>query len=110
MGECISKKRSEHHLNLVCSQDMRTYKDESDYFYDDPYSFIENRFSSTNSWPSHIALFECLLNVSGPSQSNNVSLLLEKHGYTIQHSWWNSLFHLDHRRRGRVLLLEKQHK
>lgn len=91
-------------------QDLSTYKDESDYFYDDPYTFIENRFSSTQSWPSHIALFECLLNISGPGRHRNISSLLVKQGYIVQYSWRNSLFHLDHRRRGRILLLEKQHK
>lgn len=88
-----------------CSQVISTYKDESDYFYDNPYEFMEQRFSS--GWPSHIALFEALLSASGPG-SNKVSSLLQDHNYIVQQSFWNSLFHLDHRRRGRILLLTNQ--
>lgn len=99
-----------HVIDIDCRQNIKTYEDESDLFYKDPYAFIKDRLrhpgSSTWTLPSHIAVFECLLDEPGPGPSN-VSSLLSYHGYTVQHSWWNSLFHLDRRRRGRVLLLAK---
>jgi phosphatidylinositol glycan class B len=97
-----------HNLMSFHSQDMKTYKDESDIFYDDPYEYLLGRFSSKESWPSHLALFEALLPVKGEANIT-VSSLLERQGYKVQHRFWNSLFHLDSRRRGRVILMKRSH-
>ena len=92
-------------------QDIQTYKDESDYFYDDPYDFLVKRFDSphpTHAWPSHLALFEALLPVQGAAaDSPTVASLLADRGYRVERRYWNSLYHLDSRRRGQVLLMER---
>jgi phosphatidylinositol glycan class B len=98
-------------------QDIRTYKDESDYFYEDPVRFLLHRYTSPPSslsseeddkeaWPSHLALFEALLSVEGNNRQS-IASLLDSLGYQVHSSFWNSLFHLDHRRRGRVILMNK---
>jgi phosphatidylinositol glycan class B len=93
------------HFPTRYSQDIKTYKDESDYFYDDPYEFLLHRFSY-QAWPSHVSLFTALLEVQG-KENKTVGSLLESQGYSIQSEYWNSLFHLDHRRRGNVLLMKR---
>lgn len=90
--------------------DRLTYRDESDDFYDDPYGFLVDRLgSSARPWPSHLALFEALLAQNSKTGNGTVASVLEEHGYTIQKRFWNSLVHLDRRRRGQILLLQRQH-
>ncbi|PWN37652.1 uncharacterized protein FA14DRAFT_117210 [Meira miltonrushii] len=85
--------------------EMKTYKDESDYFYDDPIKFLRKRIGTqTRPWPSHLVMFEALLQ---PKDGGGVAQLLSDQGYTQKRSFWNSVFHPDHRRRGRVIVMEK---
>lgn len=81
--------------------------DESDYFYQDPYRYIQDLLASTKK-PSHLALFEALLDQQSKQKyPETVADLLSLNGYSIKRSYWNSAFHLDHRRRGRVLLMQQ---
>lgn len=108
-------------------QNLDIYHDESDNFYADPYDFL---LHLDRPWPSHLALFGSLLHETSqkdkivehqsvvsssslPSNETNVADLpsiydlLARHGYTVLSSYWNSLVHLDRRRRGRVILMRK---
>ncbi|KAI9296700.1 hypothetical protein K502DRAFT_313951 [Neoconidiobolus thromboides FSU 785] len=94
------------------------HEDISDVFYQDPYKFIINNFQDeidliqtksypkTNStqeftyfWPSHLVLFEALL-IENPK----VKELILKKDYHLCYSTFNSLWHDDHRRNGKVIL------
>lgn len=89
---------------LDANIDMKTYKDESDDFYDDPINFLRQRLGmETRPWPSHLVLFEALLH---QKDDINVAQLLSDRGYTQKRTFWNSVFHPDHRRRGRVIVME----
>jgi GPI mannosyltransferase 3 len=97
---------------LDANINMKTYKDESDDFYDDPINFLRQRLGTeTKPWPSHLVLFQALLHqTSHKGTSNdeiNVAELLQEQGYTQKRTFWNSVFHPDHRRRGRVIVMER---
>lgn len=92
--------------------DRKTYRDESDDFYDDPISFLQNRIGNEERpWPSHLVLFEALLGQKSSSVTQepelSVANVLEDRGYKPKRSFWNSLFHPDHRRRGQVIVMER---
>lgn len=82
---------------------QKNYRDESDDFYDDPAHFLRTRLGSTERpWPSHLVAFQTLL-----TDNRDVDNLLKQRGYVVQKTFWNSLYHLDARRRGSVILFER---
>lgn len=113
-----------HHQYTVYDrgQNVSNYRDQSDFFYDDPLSYLHTRFPPSvdpsfppspspasyllvknydlgwkHTWPSHIVLFEALL--------PQVKEVLEDRGYRQEKRIWNSHWHEDERRRGDVIIL-----
>ncbi|KIJ35747.1 glycosyltransferase family 22 protein [Sphaerobolus stellatus SS14] len=101
-------------------ENLSTYKDQSDVFYDSPLRYLKTRFPKSvdpqflpspfpssipgatdtgrdweHTWPSHLILFGALLEIDG------VRPLLEDLGYTEDWHGWNG-WEQDHRRRGGV--------
>lgn len=111
---------------LYRGQNATIYKDQTTVFYDDPVKYLQNRFpaevdprfppsplpvairyNSTDwkhTWPSHIVVFEDLLNTA--SSTGSILGVLQKHQYHQVHSFWNSHFQDDDRRRGRIVVFE----
>ncbi|KAL8283183.1 hypothetical protein RQP46_005961 [Phenoliferia psychrophenolica] len=115
---------------LMPGQNASTYRDQSDYFYDDPTHYLATRFPSSvdisfpsspfvlppsphdskpdatdlgwrHEWPSHIVAFDALL----VSDQGAVAGLLEAKGYREWERLWNSHWHEDDRRRGDIVIL-----
>lgn len=85
----------------LAGQDLVTYEDESDVFYKDPSAFLvadDQRIQAT----SHLVVFESLLD------DDRVHRQLSEQGFVVHKTFWNSLWHPDSRRRGRVLLLQRK--
>lgn len=91
------------------SSKVEKYMDESDYFYDDPKSYlvkhfppplIKDLYSTGNQynyfWPSHLVFFEDL--------EPFISDYLKDSAYTECARFFNSYFHWDERRRGDVIV------
>ncbi|PWN25469.1 hypothetical protein BDZ90DRAFT_233922 [Jaminaea rosea] len=57
-------------------------------------------------WPSHIALFDALL--QHPKYGREVQILLARKGYVERTRLWNSLVHDDERRRGYIVVLRHE--
>ncbi|KAG0280015.1 glycosylphosphatidylinositol anchor biosynthesis [Linnemannia gamsii] len=84
--------------------DPKTYKDESDIFYEDPVAFMHNLFkerSPTTRTPkeSHLVFFEDLI-----TTAPDMRVWLDSQGYHECARFFNSHFHDDSRRRGDVLV------
>ncbi|KAK4702126.1 GPI mannosyltransferase 3, partial [Phenoliferia sp. Uapishka_3] len=111
----------------VLGQNASTYRDQSDYFYEDPIQYLLTRFPpavdpafppspftipsfSDNSmdlgwrheWPSHVVVFQDLLTSFG----GVVAGLLKQRGYVEYKRMWNSHFQDDARRTGDVVVLK----
>ncbi|KAK3813734.1 MAG: Alg9-like mannosyltransferase family-domain-containing protein [Linnemannia gamsii] len=92
---------------ITCSpplgeSDPATYKDESDFFYENPVAFMDNRFkdrSPTEPKESHLVLFEDLIRTTP-----DMLVWLNSQGYHECTRFFNSHFHDDSRRRGDVLV------
>jgi phosphatidylinositol glycan class B len=90
--------------------DPTTYTDESTHFYASPSTFLSNHLSDKVSivdtamthkpkwWPSHVVLFEALLDHEG------VATLLTQRHYVECARFFNSHFHDDARRHGDILV------
>ncbi|KAF8976150.1 glycosylphosphatidylinositol anchor biosynthesis, partial [Entomortierella lignicola] len=80
-----------------------TYKDESDIFYEDPVSFMNERteglINHNRHKDTHLVFFEDLIR-----SWSEMSPWLEKQGYHECTRFFNSHFHDDSRRRGDVLV------
>lgn len=107
-------------------QNAKTYKDQSDFFYDDPLTYLVDRFPSSvnesfppsplplhppsknapldlgwsHEWPSHLVLFDALLTHPG------IRDLLPHRGYQEVWRQWNSHVQDDARRAGDVIVLQ----
>ncbi|KAM0750250.1 hypothetical protein T439DRAFT_302200 [Meredithblackwellia eburnea MCA 4105] len=113
----------------VLGQNPKTYKDQSDFFYDSPSQYLNTRFPSsvdlsfpasplnrnlrlqssndlgwTHSWPSHIVLYSTLLRVEKEEEGLKVEEILRSQGYGLWRKVWNSHWHEDGRRRGDLLI------
>lgn len=85
----------------LAGQKLATYEDESDVFYRDPFAFLvadDQRIQAT----SHLVVFESLLH------DPRVHRHLSEQGFVVHKAFWNSLWHPDSRRRGKVLLLQRR--
>lgn len=89
---------------------LEGYKDESDYFYEDPLLFLQNNFPKRltlkrdcpgfrHCWPEYIVMFEILWN------DNEVQSFLNN-SYEVLEARDNTLVHWDDRREGQMLLLK----
>ena len=101
-------------------QDLASYKDQSDFFYDDPLKYISNRFEPSvrvvktsphdldwaHTWPSRLVFFEALL-ASGRANMT-VGKYLAARGYVEIWRSFNAHFHEDPRRRGDVLVWKRK--
>ncbi|GAA97117.1 glycosyltransferase family 22 protein [Mixia osmundae IAM 14324] len=114
----------------LSGQDQRSYKDQSDFFYEDPITYLKRRFPYPpndefppsllpdvrslqakfktsgdlgwrHEWPTHFVLFESLLN----STANLAWQFQHKH-YVPVKRFFNSHVHEDPRRRGDILVLQ----
>lgn len=114
-------------------QDKTTYRDQSDFFYDSPTDYLTTRFPASvdssfppspftvtspqlslahpsgdlgwnHTWPSHLVLFQTLLESSGGA-TQTIGDLLESKGYRVEERIWNSHWQDDDRRNGDVVLL-----
>ncbi|SCV70356.1 BQ2448_1750 [Microbotryum intermedium] len=91
------------------------YRDQSDYFYESPSTYLTQRFPTEvdptfppspfqtkdwqHTWPSHLVFFQALLD-----QDPGVERVLRGRGYEEVERRWNSLWHDDERRRGDVVV------
>ncbi|KAM0786678.1 hypothetical protein ACM66B_002125 [Microbotryomycetes sp. NB124-2] len=127
----------------VLGQNATTYRDQSDVFYESPATYLFERFPREvdpefppspvilpdelarlqrdgktpdwrHEWPSHIVVFEALLQTSvekqlvSPANSNatlTIRDVLAQNGYVEIKRLWNSVWHEDERRRGDVVVL-----
>ncbi|KAG0244077.1 glycosylphosphatidylinositol anchor biosynthesis [Actinomortierella wolfii] len=80
--------------------DPKSYKDESDLFYEDPVSYMDSH--NIGQAESHIIIFEDLWNTFPATKTWFVD-----HGYQECARFFNSHFHDDSRRRGDVVALCK---
>ena len=117
------------------SGEGNAYMDESDFLYEDPVEYLQTylppsaseqppasgwdrephpsfwqsngayTYGPAHNWPSHIALFDALL--QHPQYGQDVQLLLAQRGYVEVTRMWNSLFHDDDRRRGYIVVLAR---
>ncbi|CAK7900712.1 GPI mannosyltransferase 3 [[Candida] anglica] len=96
------------HLSSAANMDsIKKYRDESDQFYDDPVTFINENFPHLTqeinipemgkkySWPSRLVVFE-------PAEDIVTNHLGDK--YSECHRFFNSYFHWDDRRTGDVIV------
>lgn len=112
--------------------DPATYKDESDYFYEDPVGFLSGTFGSASTAsfsvsapegeaeaeeggkfqprrrprPSHLVVFDALL--THAEYGAAVREFLQCEGYDEERRIWNSLAHDDPRRRGEIVVFVRR--
>lgn len=101
------------------------YRDQSDFFYEDPARYLLDRFPATvdpsfppslgatrepsaasddnlgwtHAWPSHLVVFDALL------EKREVAAILAERGYVERARFWNAHWTDDERRRGDVVVL-----
>ncbi|CAD6582140.1 MAG: glycosylphosphatidylinositol anchor biosynthesis [Cyphobasidiales sp. Tagirdzhanova-0007] len=104
--------------------DRASYIDETNLFYKDPHAFIREHFPSHVSesfpaspdlsdpeqahvycWPSHLVLFDVLLQCQCETTHQTFNQLLLEKGYVEQKRFWNSIWHEDPRRAGDVVVM-----
>lgn len=68
----------------------------------DAASDVANTTQPFRTWPSHLVHFDALL--EQPEYGQQLRQLFEKKGYRVQKRIWNSLFHDDPRRAGRIVV------
>lgn len=106
---------------LRCRQDPRSYRDETAVFNDDPHAFVNANFTSTvitsftrthpsileswtYSWPSHLVVFERLLDRADATSGQSFNALLRGKGYREQKRLWNSFWHEEPMRAGDIVI------
>ncbi|KAE8209699.1 hypothetical protein CF327_g6348 [Tilletia walkeri] len=115
------------------NEDLKTYRDQTKVFYEDPFAYLQSRFPSTvdptfppspypepkttdgsqnwtHSWPSHLVIFETLLDHRSRSEEGKekVGDLLREKGYATSKRLWNGFGSDDENRWGDVLVLKWQ--
>ncbi|CUM62805.1 uncharacterized protein PRCAT00000363001 [Priceomyces carsonii] len=92
------------HLQTSSAGAIKSYKDESDHFYDNPTKFLHENFPSFDDqdgnskyqWPSHLVFFEPL--------EETMSVFFKDSPYEECTRFFNSFFHWDDRRKGDVIV------
>ncbi len=103
--------------NLKPGISVQLYKDESDYFYDNPVQFLQNNFPALvnrtsaitptgkdadwpHQWPEYLVMFANLWDNNSELQELLTS------NYEVVERLWNAPFHWDDRRTGDLLILK----
>ncbi|SGZ52409.1 CIC11C00000002844 [Sungouiella intermedia] len=86
------------HLERGNSENVREYRDELDWFFDDPVGFLDQRLprDDVGKWPSHIVIFEPMETIFDSYVNGS--------GYEQCTRFFNSYFHWDDRRRGDMIV------
>lgn len=79
------------HLTMGTHDNMKSYRDELDRFFDDPAKFLENM---KRPWPSHLVVFQPIVS----------TVQAELPQYTECQRFFNSHFHWDPRRNGDIVV------
>mmetsp|Transcript_4835 Transcript_4835/g.4833 ORF Transcript_4835/g.4833 Transcript_4835/m.4833 type:complete len:552 (+) Transcript_4835:2304-3959(+) len=92
------------HLTSRSLEEIRSYRDESDQFYDSPTEYLRNHFllfsesrnMDSKNWPSRLIIFEPL--------ENFMTDFLRGSNYFECERFFNSYFHWDDRRKGDIIV------
>lgn len=80
-------------------EERAQYLDIADQFYEDPVKFLDVHMGTDYDWPSHLIMFEAIV--------PTIEGVLKEQGYERTVSFFNSHFHDDSRRRGKVLVYQR---
>lgn len=86
------------HLLNPTLQEINSYRDQSDMFYDNPKLFIKENLGSTLHYPDYIIVFAPMKELIESELSN----------YVLHKQYFNSYFHWDTRRSGDLIIFRKQ--
>jgi phosphatidylinositol glycan class B len=92
------------HLTTTSLKEIKSYRDESDQFYDNPAQFLSEHFqlfadsrnTGASNWPSRLIIFEPL--------ENFMDDFLRGSNYFECERFFNSYFHWDDRRKGDIIV------
>ncbi|KAG5420273.1 GPI10 [Candida metapsilosis] len=86
------------HLSNPSMSEIKSYRDQSDEFYDNPQSFIKQNLGSTLYYPDYIVVFSPLKELIEQELGN----------YYLYKQYFNSYFHWDSRRTGDLIIFKKE--
>lgn len=86
------------HLLHSSSQELKSYRDQSDVFYNNPELFIKDNLGSSLDYPEFIVVFSPLKEL----------IKQELRNYILYKQYFNSFFHWDSRRSGDLIIFKRE--
>ncbi|KAI5962021.1 GPI10 [Candida margitis] len=86
------------HLSNPTSQELKSYRDQSDMFYDNPRLFIKENLGSSLEYPDYVIVFSPLKELVEEELGN----------YVLHKRYFNSYFHWDSRRNGDLIVFKRK--